>query len=140
MADSTAGQDPIVLPLASALISFMTLSVELCKWSVAKNVTVIREPDQLSKEDHMDSSKSHGKFHILEKGHFLSSAVVSPRHVPDVQDMMRLENEFEIPLRLFSKAEILVWRRCSACPWYYASIQIIDVISFAIFLIEMFVS
>jgi hypothetical protein len=139
MADSTAGQDPIVLPLASALISFMTLSVELCKWSVAKNVTVIREPDQLSKEDHMDSSKSDGKFHILEKEHFLSSAVVSPRHVPDIQDMMRLANEFEIPWQLFSKAEILVWRR-SAYPWYNASIQIIDVISFAIFLIEMFVS
>jgi len=68
----------------------------------SENVTVVREPDQFSKQDYTDSSKTHDMFHVLDKEHFLASAVVSPRHVPDVQDMMRLANEFEIPLWPFS--------------------------------------
>lgn len=41
-------------------------------------------------------------YHVLPKQHFVSSAVVAPRDVPEVQAIMRLCNEFEIPVWPFS--------------------------------------
>ena len=41
-------------------------------------------------------------FHIIDKEYFVASAVVAPRDVPDVQAIMRLCNEFEIPCWPFS--------------------------------------
>jgi FAD/FMN-containing dehydrogenase len=41
-------------------------------------------------------------YHITSKEYFVSSAVVAPRNVPDVQAIMRLCNEFEIPVWPFS--------------------------------------
>ena len=41
-------------------------------------------------------------YHVLPKAHFVSSAVVAPRDVPEVQAIMRLCNEFEIPVWPFS--------------------------------------
>lgn len=41
-------------------------------------------------------------YYVAEKDYFVSSAVVAPRDVPDVQAIMRLCNEFEIPAWPFS--------------------------------------
>lgn len=41
-------------------------------------------------------------FHITPKEYFVSSAVAAPRNVPDVQGIIRLCNEFEIPVWPFS--------------------------------------
>lgn len=41
-------------------------------------------------------------YHVLPKAQFVSSAVVAPRNVPEVQAIMRLCNEFEIPVWPFS--------------------------------------
>ena len=41
-------------------------------------------------------------YHVLPKQHFVSSAVAVPRDVPEVQEIMRLCNEFEIPVWPFS--------------------------------------
>lgn len=41
-------------------------------------------------------------YHVLPKQYFVSSAVVAPRDVPEVQTIMRLCNEFEIPVWPFS--------------------------------------
>ena len=41
-------------------------------------------------------------YYILQKDHFISSAVVAPRSTPEVQAIMRLANEFEIPVWPFS--------------------------------------
>ena len=38
----------------------------------------------------------------MPKAQFVSSAVVAPRNVPEVQAIMRLCNEFEIPVWPFS--------------------------------------
>jgi hypothetical protein len=46
-------------------------------------------------------------FPILGKEHFLASAVVSPRHVPDIQDMMKLANDLRYPYGHSPRAEIL---------------------------------
>jgi len=36
--------------------------------------------------------------HIVDKTYFICSATISPRNVPEVQDMVRLCNEFDIPM------------------------------------------
>jgi FAD/FMN-containing dehydrogenase len=41
-------------------------------------------------------------YHVLPKQHFVSCAVAAPRDVPEVQEIMRLCNEFEIPVWPFS--------------------------------------
>lgn len=41
-------------------------------------------------------------FHIIGKEYFVASAVVAPRAVPEVQSIMRLCNDFEIPVWPFS--------------------------------------
>lgn len=41
-------------------------------------------------------------YHVTPKEYFVSSAVVAPRNVPDVQAIMMLCNEFEIPVWPFS--------------------------------------
>ena len=40
--------------------------------------------------------------HVLDREYFVSSAVITLRGVPDVQTVMRLRNEFEIPVWPFS--------------------------------------
>lgn len=39
---------------------------------------------------------------MTEKTHFISSAVIAPREVPEVQSLMKLCNEFHIPVWTFS--------------------------------------
>ena len=41
-------------------------------------------------------------YHVLSKDHFISSAVVAPRNVDEVQSIVRLCNEFDIPCWPFS--------------------------------------
>lgn len=41
-------------------------------------------------------------YHVLPKQHLISSTVAAPREVPEVQAIMRLCNEFDIPVWPFS--------------------------------------
>lgn len=41
-------------------------------------------------------------YNVTDKDYFVSSAVVAPRNVPEVQDIIKLCNEFEIPVWPFS--------------------------------------
>jgi FAD/FMN-containing dehydrogenase len=41
-------------------------------------------------------------FYVAAKEYFVSSAVIAPRAVPDVQAIIRLCNEYEIPVWPFS--------------------------------------
>ncbi|ETS86189.1 Vanillyl-alcohol oxidase [Pestalotiopsis fici W106-1] len=95
-------RDPFVLPPSVDREKFHEFISRAAQVVGIMNIMVISDPSQFSKQDYMDSSKSHDMFHVLEKEEFLSSAVVMPRQVPDVQDMMRLANEFEIPVWPFS--------------------------------------
>ncbi|KIV84505.1 hypothetical protein PV11_00280 [Exophiala sideris] len=66
------------------------------------NVTVITKAEHLGKESYLDPSKVHDMYHVLDEDYFVSSAVVAPRKVREVQAIMRLCNEFEIPVWPFS--------------------------------------
>jgi hypothetical protein len=62
------------------------------------NVTLITDAAQ----HYTDPSKAHDMHNVVEKTYFVASAVVCPRDVKDVQDIMRLCNQFEMPIWPFS--------------------------------------
>jgi FAD/FMN-containing dehydrogenase len=66
------------------------------------NVTIISDRSELTKYSYLDPSKCSDMFWIMEKDYFLCSAVVAPTRVPDVQALMKLANEFDIPVWPFS--------------------------------------
>ncbi|ORY57419.1 uncharacterized protein BCR38DRAFT_489923 [Pseudomassariella vexata] len=68
----------------------------------AENVTVISKVEELDKKSYLDPSKAHDMFHMFEKDQFIASAVVAPRKVTEVQAVMRLCNEFKMPIWPFS--------------------------------------
>lgn len=94
--------DPIVLPPNTSSQKFKDFIARTAEIVGEGNVTVITKPEEFQQEHYMTPSKAHDMFHILEKEHFLASAVVAPKNVPDVQAMMKLVNEFEIPVWPFS--------------------------------------
>ena len=67
-----------------------------------QNVTVITDAAQLVHEHYTDPSKVHDMHNVVEKTYFVASAVLCPRDVKDVQEIMRLCNQFEMPVWPFS--------------------------------------
>jgi len=67
-----------------------------------QNVTVITDAAQLVHEHYTDPSKAHDMHNVVEKTYFVASAVLCPRDVKDVQEIMRLCNQFEMPVWPFS--------------------------------------
>ncbi|KAF4468378.1 4-cresol dehydrogenase flavo subunit [Fusarium albosuccineum] len=97
-----AGVNPLVLPPgieASAFHEFIAAAREI---TGSENVNIISKPEHLGKDDYLDPSKAHDMFHITGKQHFVSSAVIAPREVPEVQEIVKLCNKYEIPLWPFS--------------------------------------
>lgn len=97
-----ATAQPLRLPPGVTAESFQTFLGRVHEICGEENVQVISSPDHLNNEDYLDPSKAHDMFHVLDKDHFIASAVVSPRGVQDVQAVVRLCNEFEVPLWPFS--------------------------------------
>ena len=94
--------DPLRLPPGTTSEQFKSFALRLSDICGEENVTVITDPKELSQESYLEPSKCHDMYHVLEKDYFLASAVASPRGVPEVQAIMRLCNEFEIPVWPFS--------------------------------------
>ena len=94
--------DPIHLPPNTNSEKFKQFTKRVAEICGEENVTIITDTSELSRDTYQVPSKAHDMFHILEKDYFVASATVSPRNVPDVQAIMRLCNEFEIPVWPFS--------------------------------------
>lgn len=62
------------------------------------NVKVVEAEEQLVDGSYYEPNMTHDMHHIVDKNYFVCSATISPRAVPEVQEMMRLCNEFEIPV------------------------------------------
>lgn len=95
-------RDPICLPpgfTSEKYQEFITAAVQIVG---SQNVTVITSAEQLTHEHYVDPSKAHDMHNIVEKTYFVASAVLCPREVPDVQEIMRLCNNFEMPVWPFS--------------------------------------
>ncbi|KAF4982851.1 hypothetical protein FZEAL_1601 [Fusarium zealandicum] len=103
--DNKRGQDlatPLVLPPGIDGNVFNDFILAAAEVTGSDNVTVIAKTEQLDKQHYLDQSKAHDMFHVTGKEHFVSSAVISPRDVSQVQAIVRLCNKFEIPLWPFS--------------------------------------
>ncbi|OMP88335.1 Vanillyl-alcohol oxidase [Diplodia seriata] len=98
---------PLVLPPGIDAARFDAYIQRAITIVGAENVTVISSSNgndaaSLSKSSYLDPPKAHDMFHVFDKDYFVASAVVAPRGVPEVQAVVRLCNEFAIPVWPFS--------------------------------------
>lgn len=101
-ASSRVAGDPLTLPPGCTSSEFQEFIIRARTICGEENVTVLADSAQLSKEHYMDPSKVHDMHNVYDKEYFIGSAIICPRGVPDVQDIMRLCNEKEIPVWPFS--------------------------------------
>ncbi|PSK60794.1 Protein bfr2 [Elsinoe australis] len=95
--------DPIHLPPGVSSETFQDFIRKATTSCGEENVTVISSTDQLDQSLYTDPSKVHDMFHITTgKDYFVASASIAPRNVGEVQAIVRLANEYEIPLWPFS--------------------------------------
>ena len=102
VANGTPSLSPLVLPPGVNSVTFGKFVDGAHQICGTENVTVISKSDQLDKQHYLDPSKAHDMFHIVGKEYFVSSVIIAPRNVPEVQAIVRLCNEYEIPLWPFS--------------------------------------
>ncbi|KAK4890867.1 hypothetical protein LTR27_010440 [Elasticomyces elasticus] len=100
--DANHPQRPLTLPPDTSLERFQDFMHRIGRIVGPDNATVIASDAELQHEDYLDPSKAHDMYYVTNKEYFVSSAVVAPRSIPEVQDVVRLCNEFEIPLWPFS--------------------------------------
>ncbi|KAJ4209719.1 hypothetical protein NW759_013363 [Fusarium solani] len=89
---------PLVLPPGTSSTTFQEFIVAVKEISGSENVTIVSSSEQCNKRDYLDQSKVHDMFHLTGPEHFISSALITPRDVAEVQAIVRLCNKFEIPL------------------------------------------
>ena len=94
--------DPLHLPPRTSSVKFKQFTKRVAEICGEENITIITDASELTRDTYQVPSKVHDMFHILEKDYFVASATVAPRNVPDVQAIMQLCNEFEIPVWPFS--------------------------------------
>jgi hypothetical protein len=94
--------DPLSLPPGFSSEKYHEFVAAAEKVVGKENTLVITAAAQLTHEHYTDPSKVHDMHNIVEKTYFVASAVLSPRDVPEVQAMMRLCNEFDMPVWPFS--------------------------------------
>lgn len=66
------------------------------------NIRIISSADELVDGDYMNPCKAHDMHAVYDRDFFVASAVICPKHVPNVQDIVRLANEFCMPLWPYS--------------------------------------
>jgi hypothetical protein len=98
---SNAG-DPLTLPPGTSSEKFKDFTIRVSETVGQDNITIITKEEELDRESYLDLSKAYDIFHTLDKDYFVASAVIVPRGVSDVQNVIRLCNEYEIPVWPFS--------------------------------------
>ena len=89
---------PKVLPPGRTLENvqaFIDKARQLCG---NKNTELIEVDYHLIDGDYMHPCKGHDMHAIVDREYFVASATISPRDVPEVQALMKLCNEYEIPV------------------------------------------
>lgn len=93
---------PLILPPGLTADAFERYLSKAKTIVGADNVEVIVGEHQFTKDDYMDPAKEHDMYNVFDKDYFIASATVAPRSVPEVQALMRLSNEFKVPVWPFS--------------------------------------
>lgn len=126
-AKSTTRNGPKILPPGCSLEQFNKFLDASRNVVTPENVDLIELSHELQDGDYMHPCKGHDMHAILDREYFVASATISPRDVPEVQAMMKLCNEFEIPVWPFSigRNTGLVELRLGfreACVWIWGGI------------------
>lgn len=93
---------PIALPPNTDAATFNEYVKRAAAIVGDENVTIVNDVAEAHKYDYFKPSKAADMFNMCDDTHFLCSAVVAPRGVEDTQAILRLANEFSIPLWPFS--------------------------------------
>lgn len=59
---------------------------------------IIDSVDKVDDGTHLEPQYSHDPHYILDRGYMLASSIICPRKVPEIQEIVKLADEFEIPL------------------------------------------
>jgi FAD/FMN-containing dehydrogenase len=94
--------DPRCLPPNTSLAKFEEYISRAKRICGDENVTVISRSIDLIDGDYVNPCRAHDMHHLFERDTFVASAVIYPRNVPEVQEIVRLCNEFSIPLWPYS--------------------------------------
>jgi FAD/FMN-containing dehydrogenase len=95
MSPATIIAEPCVLPPEFTLDDFTRFISRAGQLIGPGNIEIVTA---LHGKEYLHQPKSHDLFHIYEKERFIASAIVTPRHVPDVQAIVELCNEFVMPV------------------------------------------
>ncbi|KZL83372.1 vanillyl-alcohol oxidase [Colletotrichum incanum] len=90
--------EPIGLPPNFTLELFQKFVVRAQEICGVENVRVVPKDKPLEGDSYLNQPKSHDHFPLYEKTKFVASAVVTPRHVPDVQALVALCNDLVMPV------------------------------------------
>ena len=94
--------DPLVLPPNAHSSKFQEYASRAVDVVGQENVTIISDRSELGRFDYLNPSKAADMFPVMDDSYFVCSAVVAPRGIEDVQALMRLANEFDVPVWPFS--------------------------------------
>ena len=86
---------PLALPPNATFALFLDAVIDAI---TKENVQLIESPEQLNDGSYLEQPFTHDPHYVLEKEDLIASAVVCPRSVPDVQIIVRLANDFQIPI------------------------------------------
>lgn len=67
-----------------------------------ENIRIVSSAEELVDGDYMNPCKAHDMHAIYDRDFFVASAVICPRDVPNVQGIVRLANEFCVPIWPYS--------------------------------------
>lgn len=97
-----ATMEPHCLPPHTNLDKFHEFCARASQLCDEANVLIISRSTTLIDGDYMQPCKAHDMHALYDRDAFVASAVISPRNVPEVQGVVRLCNEYLIPMWPFS--------------------------------------
>lgn len=94
--------EPRCLPPNTTLIKFQEFCLRAKSLCGEENLAIISKSTELIDGDYMNPCKAHDMHSLFERDAFVASAVIWPRDTPEVQSIVRLCNEFSMPLWPYS--------------------------------------
>ncbi|KAK9448373.1 FAD-linked oxidase [Limtongia smithiae] len=89
---------PLALPPDVTLESFYEFIAAACQICGVEEVEIVHSDSQLVDGWYLEQPKAHDMHAIYDRDFFVASAVIAPSSVPQIQDMVRLCNRYNIPL------------------------------------------
>ncbi|PQE18996.1 Vanillyl-alcohol oxidase protein [Rutstroemia sp. NJR-2017a WRK4] len=94
--------DPMILPPGISSSDF-NVFISRCIEAIGyENVQIVEAKDELVDGTYEEPCHGHDMHAVLEKDYFVCSAVVCPKGVEDVQEVMKIANEADLPVWPYS--------------------------------------